>query len=429
MIDIKEILKHQRKIEKALRKRLDNIDLSNIVAWKKERDQIQTSLDQNRRKKKQYSQALGPLMRDISNNQEEINAIRAKDDAVSALIEDDESALKELNQRITDVLVTLPNIPEDEVPPGGKEANEVLYSVGKKPEFSFEPLDHVDISASLGLVDFERGAKIGGRGKWVYWREGALLEWALINYFISIHRKNGYDFVLPPHILNREAGYVAGQFPKFIEDVFFVTDDKSMEKDFFMLPTAETALVNLFANEIIPGDQLPIRLFSYTPCYRNESFGYHSDERGTIRGNQFNKVEVVIYCKPEESQKYFNEILAVSEEIMQGLGLHYRVSRLAARDCSHSMAKTYDVEVWIPSIQDYKEVSSVSTAHTYQAIRGNIRYKNERKKNVFVHTLNGSALATSRTFPAILEQFQQADGKIHIPEVLQPMMKSEYLGG
>jgi seryl-tRNA synthetase len=429
LIDIKEILKHQRKIEKALRKRLDNIDLSNIVAWKKERDQIQTSLDQNRRKKKQYSQALGPLMRDISNNQEEINAIRAKDDAVSALIEDDESALKELNQRITDVLVTLPNIPEDEVPPGGKEANEVLYSVGKKPEFSFEPLDHVDISASLGLVDFERGAKIGGRGKWVYWREGALLEWALINYFISIHRKNGYDFVLPPHILNREAGYVAGQFPKFIEDVFFVTDDKSMEKDFFMLPTAETALVNLFANEIIPGDQLPIRLFSYTPCYRNESFGYHSDERGTIRGNQFNKVEVVIYCKPEESQKYFNEILAVSEEIMQGLGLHYRVSRLAARDCSHSMAKTYDVEVWIPSIQDYKEVSSVSTAHTYQAIRGNIRYKNERKKNVFVHTLNGSALATSRTFPAILEQFQQADGKIHIPEVLQPMMKSEYLGG
>ena len=250
---------------------------------------------------------------------------------------------------------------------------------------------------------------------------GAQLEWALLNYFITTHLADGYTFILPPHMLNEESGYTAGQFPKFKNDVFWV-DGTNPKK--FMLPTAETALVNIYRNEILSIDDLPKKFFAYTPCYRNESLSYHADERGMVRGYQFNKVEMVQYTTDDGSDVAFEELVKKAQKLVEGLGLCYQVDKLAAGDCSHSMARTYDIEVWIPSMHIYKEVSSVSNARDYQARRGMIRYKDHEGKTHYCHTLNGSGLATSRVFPAILEQFQQADGSVIIPEALRP-----YMGG
>jgi seryl-tRNA synthetase len=250
----------------------------------------------------------------------------------------------------------------------------------------------------------------------------------LLNYFIDHHRRSGYTFLLPPHLLRTEAGFVAGQFPKFKDDVYYVTSrtEEVDERSHFLLPTSETAIVNLYANEIIPEEKLPLRFFGYSPCYRREAGSYRTAERGTIRGSQFNKVELFAITKPEDSEAAFRAILKQATDLMVGLGLHFRVTRLAAQDCSESMAKTYDIEAWIPSIGEYKEVSSVSNSHTFQALRGGIRYKDQQSgKTRFVHTLNGSGLATSRVLPAILEQYQLPDGRVRVPEVLQPFLGKE----
>ena len=271
----------------------------------------------------------------------------------------------------------------------------------------------------LGLVDFERGTKLSGHGYWIYTNMGARLEWALINYFIDTHLKNGYEFLLVPHILGEKCGYAAGQFPKFREDVFHLTND-----DGFLLPTAETALVNYYRNEILDYQELPKRFFSYTPCYRKEAGSHRTEERGTVRGHQFNKVEMFAFTTKEQSDDMHQELIRNGENILKGLGLHFRVSKLAAADVSASMAKTYDLEVWIPSMNEYKEVSSISNARDYQTRRGMIRYKSADGINEYAHTLNGSGLATSRLLPAIVEQFQNEDGSVTIPEVLRP-----YMGG
>ena len=227
--------------------------------------------------------------------------------------------------------------------------------------------------------------------------------------------------MIPPHILNYESGFTAGQFPKFEEDVFEL---KGIEPTKFLLPTAETALVNYYRNEILDESELPKKFFAYTPCYRKEAGSYRTEERGMIRGYQFNKVEMVEYTKEDDSDRAFEELVNKAKALIEGLGLHYRVSKLAAGDCSHSMARTYDIEVYLPSIDIYKEVSSVSNARSYQARRGMMRYRDENGKLHYMHTLNGSGLATSRVFPAILEQYQQEDGSVVIPEVLRP-----YMGG
>ena len=279
--------------------------------------------------------------------------------------------------------------------------------------------DHVELATSLGLVDYDRGAKIAGRGAWIYTNLGAQLEWALLNFFISEHIKDGYQFILPPHILNYESGFVAGQFPKFIDDVFGL---ENVEPKKFILPTAETALVNFHRNEILSETDLPKKYFAYTPCYRKEAGTYRTEERGMIRGYQFDKVEMVQYTTDDGSDKAFDELVKKAQALLEGLGLCYQLNKLAAGDCSHSMARTYDIEVFIPSMNIYKEVSSVSNARDYQARRGMIRYKDKDGKRHFCHTLNGSGLATSRVFPAIIEQFQNEDGSITIPEVLRPFM-------
>jgi seryl-tRNA synthetase len=309
-------------------------------------------------------------------------------------------------------------MPDEDVLPGGKENNKVVREWGKKPEFNFKPKDHMELVKLNDLIDYERGVKLGGNGFWIYKGNGAILEWALLNYFIEEHIKDGYQFMLPPHILNYQCGLTAGQFPKFADEVYIVKGEEDNYS--FMLPTSETALINLHRDEILKEEDLPRKYFSYTPCYRVEAGSHRASERGMIRGHQFNKVEMFQYTKPEDSDAALEELIGKAERLVQGLGLHYRVTKLAAKDASASMAKTYDIEIWIPSMNDYKEVSSASNARDYQARRGMIRFKREgSKKTEYVNTLNASGLATSRLFPAIMEQYQQEDGSIIVPEVLR----------
>ena len=321
-------------------------------------------------------------------------------------------------------MLSLPNLPDPDLKPGGKENNEPLRYYGEPHKFDFAPKHHVDLCTDLGLIDYERGAKLAGTGFWIYKGLGAQLEWALLNYFMECHLKDGYEMVILPHMLEYKCGETAGQFPKFADEVYKIenpTDDRMH----FMLPTAETALASIYRDEILSEADLPKKFFAYTPCFRREAGSHRADERGMVRGHQFNKIEMFQYTLPEKSDEAFEELVTKAENLVKGLGFHFRTVKLAAGDCSASMARTYDIEIQIPSMNGYKEVSSVSNARDYQARRGNIRFKREATGKVeFVHTLNGSGLATSRIFPAMVEQNQRADGSIVVPEVLR-----KYLGG
>ena len=331
--------------------------------------------------------------------------------------------LKEVDQQLTGVMLGLPNLPDEDLLAGGKENNEPLRYYGEPKVFDFEPKNHVDLCTDLGLIDYDRGTKLSGSGFWIYRGMGARLEWALLNYFIDTHLADGYELILPPHMLEYECGVTAGQFPKFADEVYKIenpTDNRSR----YMLPTAEAALASLYRNEILTEADLPKKLVSYTPCFRREAGSYRSDERGMVRGHQFNKVEMFQYTLPEKSDEAFDELVMKAENLVKGLGFHFRTVKLAAEDCSASMARTYDIEINIPSMNGYKEVSSVSNARDYQARRGMIRVKREATgKTEFVHTLNGSGLATSRILPALVEQNQLSDGSVVVPEVLR-----KYLG-
>jgi len=353
-----------------------------------------------------------------------IEANKAESIALDNAVAEDAEKLKELNVEFKSCMLALPNLPDSDLLPGGKENNEPLRYVGNKPEFDFEPKHHVDLCTNLGLIDYERGVKLAGAGNWMYTGMGARLEWALLNYFIDTHTADGYDFILPPHMLEYQCGETAGQFPKFADEVYKIanpTDDRIH----YMLPTAEAALASVYRDEILTEADLPKKFFSYTPCFRREAGSHRADERGMVRGHQFNKVEMFQFTRPEDSDAAFDELVTKAEKLVEGLGFHFRTVKLAAGDCSASMARTYDIEILIPSMDGYKEVSSVSNARDYQARRGNIRFRREATgKPEFVHTLNGSGLATSRIFPALVEQNQRADGSIVVPEVLR-----KYLGG
>ena len=327
--------------------------------------------------------------------------------------------VKDIEGELEGVMLCLPNLPDRDLKPGGKENNEPLRYFGEPHKFDFEPKNHVDLCNDLGLIDYERGTKLSGSGFWIYRGMGARLEWALLNYFIDTHLADGYELILPPHMLEYECGVTAGQFPKFADEVYKIenpTDNRSR----YMLPTAEAALASLYRNEILSESDLPQKLFSYTPCFRREAGSYRSDERGMVRGHQFNKVEMFQFTTPEGSDEAFEELVTKAENLVKGLGFHFRTVKLAAEDCSASMARTYDIEINIPSMNGYKEVSSVSNARDYQARRGMMRVKREATgKTEFVHTLNGSGLATSRILPALVEQNQLADGSVVVPEVLR----------
>ena len=354
----------------------------------------------------------------------QIEENKQKSIAIDTAIADEAEELKVLNVEFRNAMLSLPNLPDADLLPGGKENNEPLRYIGEKHSFDFEPKHHVDLCTGLGLIDYERGVKLAGSGNWMYTGMGARLEWALLNYFIDTHTADGYDFILPPHMLEYMCGETAGQFPKFADEVFKISNHPTENGIFYMLPTAEAALASVYRDEILSEADLPKKFFAYTPCFRREAGSARADERGMVRGHQFNKVEMFQFTTAEGSDAAFDELVTKAENLVAGLGLHFRTVKLAAGDCSASMARTYDIEILIPSMNGYKEVSSVSNARDFQARRGNCRYRRADGKLDFVHTLNGSGLATSRIFPAIVEQNQRADGSVVVPEVLR-----KYLGG
>ena len=415
MLDINYILKNKDEVKELLRRKEFEADIDGLCELIEEKRKIQKMVEDNKAEQNRLSKSVPQVKKEGG----DVNALFAKVKELAKTNSENETKLADLENKINTILFALPNLPDKDLLEGGKENNKPIYFYKEKPEFDFEIKSHVDLAESLHLIDYERGAKVAGHGSWFYTNLGARLEWALINYFISEHLKDGFEFILPPHLLNYESGFTAGQFPKFEEDVFVLKDVSPFK---FLLPTAETALVNYHRNEILTSDQLPKKYFAYTPCYRKEAGAYRSEERGMIRGYQFNKVEMVEYTEDNDSDRAFEELVNKAKNLMEGLGLHFRISKLAAADCSHSMARTYDIEVYLPSLGIYKEVSSVSNARDYQARRGMMRYKDKDGKIHYCHTLNGSGLATSRVFPAILEQYQQKDGSVLIPEKLQPFM-------
>ena len=415
MIDLNYILENKEHVEELLKRKNYEIDLTPLVSMVNEKRNLLREVESNKAEQNKLSKSVPQVKKSGG----DVTLIFNKVKELAAINKEKEVKLEELENKINEILFALPNLPDEDLLGGGKENNKPIYTFKNKPVFNFKIKNHVELAESLGLIDYARGAKISGHGTWIYTNLGARLEWALINYFIASHLQDGFEFILPPHILNYESGFTAGQFPKFEQDVFelSVFDNKK-----FLLPTAETALVNLHRNEILSSTDLPKKYFAYTPCYRKEAGSYRTEERGMIRGYQFNKVEMVEYTKDDDSDRAFEELLNKAKKLLEGLGLHYQISKLAAGDCSHSMARTYDLEVYLPSIEIYKEVSSVSNARSYQARRGMIRYRDEEGKMHYCHTLNGSGLATSRVFPAILEQYQNEDGSVIVPEVLRPFM-------
>lgn len=420
MIDIKQIQKDPIGMAKKMADKGVTIDFTELLEKNAEKNRLRAEIDNLRNRRKTLSKEIGIAIK----NGNPVDEMQAEVNEVNGKIKENELLIDEVENYIRTILFELPNPPADGVVAGGKENNQVVKIYGEKPVFDFEPKNHVDLAESLDLIDYKRGVKLSGSGYWCYTRVGAMLEWALLNYFVENHLADGYEMLLLPHILNQECGLVAGQFPKFFDEVYYLDNTR----DKFILPTAETALVNLHRDEILSEDDLPRRYFAFTPCYRKEAGSSRAEERGMIRGHQFNKVELVQYAHPDHSMESLEEMLAKAEKLVAGLGLHYRVSKLAAEDCSWAMATTFDVEVWIPSMGIYKEVSSVSNAFDYQARRGNVRFRDSMTgKTRFVHTLNASGLATSRIFPAMLEQFQQKDGSVKVPDVLKKWLPIDYI--
>lgn len=418
MIDQKLIIENPNLIAEKLAKKGCIVDFKPFLKMVDRRKELLVNVENAKAERNKLS-AMVPQVKKAGGD---VNEIFAKVKQIMADAKASEEELAKIEEDIKNFLMPLPNIPDDDLLPGGKENNKVIHQFGEPNKFDFPIKNHVELCESLGLIDYERAAKMSGHGTWVYTGLGAQLEWALLNFFISEHLKDGYMFMLPPHILNYESGYVAGQFPKFIDDVFSLENVTPRK---FILPTAETALVNFHRDEILSEDELPKKYFAYTPCYRKEAGAYRTEERGMIRGYQFNKIEMFQYTTEEGDMPAFEELVKKACSLVEKLGLTFRVSKLASGDISASMARTYDIEVYIPSVGIYKEVSSVSTAHDYQARRGMIRYRDKKTGKVkYAHTLNGSGLATSRIFPAMVEQMQQPDGSIKIPEVLRP-----YMGG
>jgi seryl-tRNA synthetase len=415
MLDLDLLRKQPDEVTAALERRGVRADLDAILETDRRRRQLIDRVQTLSGERKRIGSEIGERKRAGEDTAElEATATAAREELSSLTPE-----LEEVEQRLRDLMLDLPNLPDPRVPPGGKENNQVVREWGEKPDFPEGFGDHVDIATRFGLVDFERGIKLGGRGFWLYRGIGAQLEWALLDMFVREHLADGYEFMLPPHLLLDEVGYAAGQFPKFYDDVFHLQTAEG-ERPRFLLPTAETAILSVFGSEVLSGDELPKKVFAYTPCYRSEAGGYRAEERGTVRGHQFNKVELFQFVRPEQAEDALNELVEKAERIVRELGLHYRTSLLAAEDASASMAITYDVEVWIPSMDAYKEVSSASHAGDYQARRANIKYRQpDSKRSEFIHTLNASALATSRLVPALLEQHLQSDGSVAVPEVLQ----------
>ena len=422
MIDIKLIRETPEHIKHLLKsKGVDcGAEIDRILQLDTRRRELLSETEVDKAQQNKVSKQIPQIKKEGGDTTE----IFAQMNTLKAKIKDSEVLLKKVEIELDELMLGIPNTPEEDLAPGGKENNEPIRYFGTPHTFDFEPKNHVDLCTDLGLIDYPRGVKLAGSGFWIYQGLGARLEWALLNYFLDTHIADGYEMLFVPYILEYQCGLTAGQFPKFADEVYKIanpTDDRLH----YLLPTAEAALVSLHRDEILTEADLPKKYISYTPCFRREAGTYGADERGMVRGHQFNKVEMVQYTTPEGSAEAFDELVSKAEALVSGLGFHFRTVKLAAGDCSAAMSRTYDIEIQIPSMNGYKEVSSVSNARCYQARRGAMRFRRaETGKTEFMHTLNGSGLATSRILPALVEQNQQKDGSVVVPEVLR-----KYLGG
>ena len=413
MIDIKRIADQREKVEEGLLKRLskEEFDLDEILKIYDKKKDLQLEFDTKRAQQNQFNDKMASTEKGSDEFKKLLTDLKEK----ASEVKDLESKLKEVEKELISKLEVLPNIPDEDVVAGGKENNEVVKTVGEKPKFDFEPKDHVQLGKDLGLLDLERATKISGNNFSMYRGMGARLEWAVINFFINEHIKDGYEMIIPPNLVTRDSAYAAGQLPKFENDVYWTTDGLCL------VPTAETVLTNIFKDEIVDEKDLPKKIFAYTPCYRKEAGSYRANEKGLIRMHQFNKVEMYQFTTDEKSEEALEELVKKAESLVEKLGLHYQTVKLAAGDCGAGAAKTFDVEVYIPTIDQYYEVSSVSNVREYQTRRGNMRFKPASGgKPRYMHSLNGSGLATSRLMVALLETYQQEDGSIIVPEVLRP---------
>ncbi len=382
-----------------------------------ERRTLTVAVDSLRHELKQGSDEVARLKRD----KQPADAAMAQMKALGDRIKGAEDNLRAVEERAVDIALRIPNLPHESVPAGTNPAdNREMRQWGAVPSFPFTPRSHWDLGEALGILDFQRAAKIAGARFAVLAGPGARLERALINFMLDLHTtRHGYQEVLPPFMVNRSAMTGTGQLPKLEDDLFKLRDD-----EYFLIPTAEVPVTNLLRDEIVPDDRLPVRYAAYTPCFRREAGSYGKDTRGLIRQHQFNKVELVAFSRPEESYRELERLTGHAEAVLQGLDLPYRVVTLCTGDMGFSAAKTYDLEVWVPSQRAFREISSCSNFEAFQARRAGIRYRRKDGKTDFLHTLNGSGLAVGRTLVAILENYQQADGSVTIPPVLRP-----YMGG
>ena len=418
MLDLKIIRENLDEVKKKLSQRNIDIDLDRIVDLDQKRREIIQQVESLRNERNTVSEIIAAAKKE----KEDVSSEMSRMKEVSQQIKELDRKREESEGTLRDLLLRIPNIPDDTVKAGKDPSdNAEVKRWGAPPQFDFEPKPHWEIGEKLGILDFERGAKIAGARFTLLKGAGALIERALINFMLDLHtREHKYLEVFPPILVNRTSMTGTGQLPKFEEDLFRLVDP-----EYFLIPTAEVPVTNIHQEEIIEGDKLPLYYTAYTPCFRKEAGAYGKDTRGIIRQHQFNKVELVKFTTPETSYQELEALLNNAEEVLKRLKLHYRVVSLCTGDLGFSAAKTYDIEVWLPSQKDYKEISSCSNFTDFQARRANIRYRSEPKaKPQFVHTLNGSGLAVGRTVVAIIENYQQKDGSVLVPEVLRP-----YMGG
>ena len=422
MLDLNYVRENLEKVRTALETRgVASEVLDSFAEADGERRRIIAESDQLNAARNVTSREIGALMKE--GKREEAEARREEVNHLKERIAELDRLREQAETRVHDLLSTLPNIPHESVPVGKDESDNVeVHSWGQKPEFDFKPKDHVDLGTAIGILDLDRAAKISASRFAILNGEGARLERALINFMLDVHaREHGYQETLPPFIVNHAALFGTGQLPKFEEDLFKLRD----ERELYLVPTAEVPVTNYHREEILTASQLPLKWVAYTPCFRSEAGSYGRDTRGLIRQHQFEKVELVKYALPENSYDELESLTRDAETILQKLGLHYRTVVLSTADLGFGSAKTYDIEVWLPSQNTFREISSCSNYETFQARRAQIRFRRAGgAKPEFVHTLNGSGLAVGRTWIAILENFQQSDGSIAIPEALRP-----YMGG
>lgn len=414
MLDIHVIKNDPEKIKQACINKKDPADIDRIVALSEERRSLTAEADLLKQKRNQASETINKNKRAKIDCDDLIKEMKA----VSASIKESDSKIREIEISLNELMSKVPNIPHESVPHGaGEEDNVVVSEHGEKVSFSFNPKDHMEIANHLDLFDFPRGAKISGSGFPVYKGKGALLDRALLNFMLDTHIKNGYKEIAPPFLVNSTSAYGTGQLPKSQDQMYYMPED-----DLYAIPTAEVPVTNLFRDETLTEAELPLQFCAYSACFRREAGSYGKDTKGFLRVHQFNKVELVKFTKPEDSYKELEKLRGNAEGILHALELPYRVLGLCDADLSFAAAKCYDLEVWAPGEEKYLEVSSCSNFESFQARRMNIKYRPKGGKPQFVHTLNGSGLATARILVAILENYQTESGTVRVPKVLQPYM-------